>query len=90
MGNKTYCMFIYIPALEVNFNPDSYVVDEGESTQLTLELSSPANREVSVDVTLNPDTASGKISLVRIFLVRLHVVYFTLSALICVSSSSWF
>ena len=55
-------LFVFVfPALEVNFDPDSYTVNEGESTQLTLELSSPADRQVSVDVTLNPDSAIGKI-----------------------------
>ena len=55
-------LFVFVfPALEVNFDPDSYTVNEGESTQLTLELSSPADRQVSIDVTLNPDSAIGKI-----------------------------
>ena len=36
------------------------MVDEGDSTQLIVELSSPADREVAVDVTLNSGTAIGE------------------------------
>ena len=36
------------------------MVDEGDSTQLIVELSSPADRDVAVDVTLNSGTAIGE------------------------------
>ena len=58
-----YGLFIVYPfssALTVNFNPVSYMVDEGDSTQLIVELSSPADRDVAVDVTLNSGTAIGE------------------------------
>jgi len=62
---KTAPFFIVIivcfpTALTVDFNPVSYMLSEGDATQLIVELSFPADRDVSVDVTLNPGTAIGE------------------------------
>ena len=46
-------------ALSVQFNPDVYSVDEGGQVVFMVELSSPADREVTVDFTTVDGSATG-------------------------------
>ena len=69
----------------MNFDPDTYTVDEGDSEVLILMLNSPADRSVSVDVTLNPDTATGEMMLrccLTISSFFLHEYFGALSAVL--------
>jgi hypothetical protein len=48
-------------ALEVRFDPIEYNVPEGDQVSLTVRLNSPADREVTVDVSTTDGTASGRL-----------------------------
>ena len=45
--------------MAVSFNVSSYMVTEGENVTVCVEVTGSLEREVEVNVTLSPDTATG-------------------------------
>ena len=54
--------FLYVDiALLVNFNPVTYMVEEGENTDIMVVLNNPSSSEVTVEVVTVVGTADGKL-----------------------------
>lgn len=54
-----FCVFIAV--VKVVFDPTSYTVSEGRAVLVTVVLSIPSTRPVSVDVSSSSGTATGRL-----------------------------
>ena len=55
-----HCININFVELTVEFEPDSYSVNEGSQVEFVLVLSGVADRDVTVEFTTVDDSATGK------------------------------
>ena len=78
-------------ALTVEFDPPIYSVDEGSRVDFIIRLSTPADRDVTVDFTTVPGSATGKLALNSFIIISVQFVQFLLYQLgfNCVKSSPW-
>ncbi len=83
--------FFFLAAeLNVGFNPNSYVVREGEMAMLTIVLNRAFDMTITVDLVTNPGSATGIMSLhyIRTSISRCGARWYLLSA--CADSNLLF